>query len=400
MNIYQVSANEIKYETAKPATGTKISNEENNFRDILKNKSDKVNSDKGKTSSGKNKKQGKVKDNDLLTSNDNISVDNTPKNVDETPNITAVHLFSSEYLMPAQIQIENSSGTELVQNANIIVPVSNLGNNNVPQDLPIIQDAVVPDTESFGQSSLEGETALIENMQVNKTKTDGKNGQDLLNAVDVKKDNSVFAANYKSTQINEKLSEKLSEKPNLLSENDLPDETSSEAKALGSFVFNAKEDLVNIKVAEPYAEKSWEAAAEDIGEAVVQSVKNNKIEKLNISLNPKELGEIKVEFVMDNDKISVSLICSNEKTKSLLTENTDTLSRIIQSNLRQDTDVSVSYSEKSNQHESNSENYDGRGNNSHYKDDSQQNNRHEKDSDHDFLQKLRLGILDFEKIEV
>lgn len=399
MNVYQISGNEIRYEAAKSTSDTKASKGENDFRNILKNKSDKVNTDKGKTTRGKKSQDEKIKDNDLLTSDENISENKTSESTEEAKNVTVINLFSSDCLLAAQPMTDVQS--DKMQSANAIVSFVDSGSNNSAQNLVIAQNKTGSDTGFSAMSSLETETALGQDAQLNKTEADGKNNQNLLNTAEIKKEGDTVGAEYKLAPANEKGNEKLSEKQNLPDESDLTAGSKDKAvNMLDSFAFEAKTDLVHVKVAEPYTEKSWKTAAGEIGEAVVESIKDNKIEKLHISLNPKELGEIKVEFVMDHDKISVSLICSNEKTKSLLLENTETLSKLIQSNLSQDTDVNVVYSEKSNHQENGSENYDGRGNNSHYKEDSQHNSRQDKDSDHDFLQKLRLGILDFERIEV
>jgi flagellar hook-length control protein FliK len=166
--------------------------------------------------------------------------------------------------------------------------------------------------------------------------------------------------------------------------------------------FKQNEGFVTIKVAEPVTKNSWKSVAEQIGKAIVKSADGN-VEKVNITLNPKNLGKINVEFSVENNKVSVSLYCSDNRTKELLSDNMSSLSRIVQSNLGNDTVVNI-YGENNSVHsqgqEKSGENYDGSGNNGHYQGNSQQNERHREKTDSDFIQKLRLGILDTEIEEV
>lgn len=79
-------------------------------------------------------------------------------------------------------------------------------------------------------------------------------------------------------------------------------------------------------------DSSWKQVAEEIGNMIVEKI-DNEIQKVSIKLNPKDLGEINVEFSFDNGKISVALNCSNESTKTLLSANLDSLSKVVQSSL-------------------------------------------------------------------
>ncbi|WP_352400328.1 flagellar hook-length control protein FliK [Anaerotignum sp.] len=158
------------------------------------------------------------------------------------------------------------------------------------------------------------------------------------------------------------------------------------------------DNFVIIKVGEPSLDSSWKQVAEEIGNMIVEKV-NDVVQKVNITLNPKNLGEIDVEFFINKGKISVSLNCSNEGTKTLLASNLDSLSKIVQSSLMQDVNVNLNH-DKTNGQNTNSENFDGRGNNGHYQGDSQQRKKDQEQPNLDFVQKLRLGIEDANGAEV
>lgn len=157
------------------------------------------------------------------------------------------------------------------------------------------------------------------------------------------------------------------------------------------------DSVVMIKVGDPSLDTSWKQVAEEIGNMVVEKV-NNEIQKVSIKLNPKDLGEIAVEFAMKNGKISVSLNCSNESTRTLLATNLDSLSKVVQSSLMQEANVNISYDKAEGQN-TNRENFDGRGQGQ-YQGDSNNRNKEQEQADLDFAQKLRLGIENIEMMEV
>ena len=159
---------------------------------------------------------------------------------------------------------------------------------------------------------------------------------------------------------------------------------------------DVQEAKVTIKVGDTALKSSWEQVAKEIGDMVVEKV-NNEIQKISVKLNPKDLGEINVEFSMDNGKISVSLNCSNEGTKSLLALNLDTLSRVVQSSLMQETNVTINY-EKTDGQSPNNENFDGRGQGQ-YQGDENGRRKEQEQADLDFAQKLRLGIETLDDME-
>ncbi len=162
---------------------------------------------------------------------------------------------------------------------------------------------------------------------------------------------------------------------------------------------DAADDVIAIKVGEPSLISSWKQVAEEIGNMVVEKV-NNEVQKVNIKLTPKELGEINVEFLIDNGKISVSLSCSDEGTKALLATNLDSLSKVVQASLMQEVNVNLNNYDKAQEHNAGSENFDGSGNNGQNQEDSNHKRKEQEQPNLDFAQKLRLGIESLEGVEV
>ena len=158
------------------------------------------------------------------------------------------------------------------------------------------------------------------------------------------------------------------------------------------------DNMITIKVGEPSLNSSWKQAAEEIGNMIVEKI-NHEVQKVNITLNPKDLGEIDVEFFINKGKISVALNCSNEATKTLLATNIDSLSKVVQSSLMQDVSVSLNH-DKTDGQNTNSENFDGSGNNGHHQEDSQNKKKEQEQPNLDFVQRLRLGIDSIEGAEV
>lgn len=166
-----------------------------------------------------------------------------------------------------------------------------------------------------------------------------------------------------------------------------------------SNLLSTKDEMITIKVADPTDNKSWIPAIKELGDIVSNNIKNDKIQQFKISLNPKDLGKIDVDFIIKDNKISVSFSCSNESTRKIISENSGMLSKLIESNLGQDTTVNV-YSDKTLSQQNSRENFDGRGNNRYYRDESKKDENQDDHEDSDFIQKLRLGILQIENMEV
>ncbi|MGL4791687.1 MAG: flagellar hook-length control protein FliK, partial [Anaerotignaceae bacterium] len=157
---------------------------------------------------------------------------------------------------------------------------------------------------------------------------------------------------------------------------------------------NLNKDVVVIKVGDVAQPESQQMFAEDLSEAIISKI-NSNIEQFNITLNPKDLGKIDVNIVVRSGVITVSLLCDNDTTKKLLTENLSSLTRNIEINTGQQAVVNIE--KEDNSEALKYQDFDGRGNNSQQQ---QQERRNSEEKDvEDFIQKLKLGLVNFVEME-
>lgn len=169
---------------------------------------------------------------------------------------------------------------------------------------------------------------------------------------------------------------------------------SLEINSEAQIVTSPGKDVIVIKVADPVTESSGKELAEKLGDEIVVKLDSGANE-FQAVLNPKGLGEIAVKLSVEGGKVLVSMTCSSETTKALLQNNVSSLVKIVEGNMGQETVVNV-YNEK----DSGQENFDGHGNKGQYQGDSQHNQGNNDETETDFIQKLRLGILGMEMEEV
>lgn len=151
-----------------------------------------------------------------------------------------------------------------------------------------------------------------------------------------------------------------------------------------------KEETVQIKVGEgdtiePQSLKSQ--MAEKIQDMIIKATgKNNEFE---IQLAPEHLGKIVVKIAFKQGETSVSLLCSNPKTMSILAENARSISEIVQSNTNTHATINVQEENKSF--------YEEQGNHQQRGQENQQEKNHQNKQQNtsiDFIQQMRLGLVD------
>jgi len=133
------------------------------------------------------------------------------------------------------------------------------------------------------------------------------------------------------------------------------------------------------------AENTEELEAK-LSEQILRQIRGGKSE-LDIQLEPHNLGKIRIEISYEDNQISVSLMCTENKTLKLLSQTAGDLGAILESNLerpfqiqvdKQETDY-LNQQQDQNQRQEQREQHQGR---------QQEGNRE------DFIQKLRLGIFE------
>ncbi|MDD3569665.1 MAG: flagellar hook-length control protein FliK [Lachnospiraceae bacterium] len=173
--------------------------------------------------------------------------------------------------------------------------------------------------------------------------------------------------------------EKVYAKKDNLEVNSEPQITNSQAK-----------DVVVIKVADPVSSSTAKELTQKLGNEIIVKL-DSGANQFHAVLNPKGLGEIAVKLSVEGGKVLVSMACSNEATKTLLQNNVSSLVKIVEGGMGQETVVNI-YNEKN----SGQENFDGQGNRGQYQGNSQNNQGNSDEKETDFIQKLRLGIMEME----
>lgn len=139
------------------------------------------------------------------------------------------------------------------------------------------------------------------------------------------------------------------------------------------------------------AEDGIEQLADEIDKIVVNDVSANRIE---VTLTPENLGKLTVEITRgENGNLSIVLHTTSERAANILERHTVNLQNALTANNRSDVEVQVRPSEES---ERQFLNPDGQNEQNRQQQQQQHSRRQEQTSAQDFLQQLRLGLVDNE----
>lgn len=131
------------------------------------------------------------------------------------------------------------------------------------------------------------------------------------------------------------------------------------------------------------ADNSEELEAK-LSEQILRQIRGGKGE-LDIQLDPHNLGKIRIKISYEDNQISVSLMCTENKTLKLLSQAASDLGAILESNLERSFQIQVDKQETDylNQQQDQNQRQEQR---------EQHQGRQQEGNPEDFIQKLRLGI--------
>ncbi len=184
------------------------------------------------------------------------------------------------------------------------------------------------------------------------------------------------------------------------SEEPVEDEPADGAQAAQATPLFERVEATPVKVAQAThpipleAEDGVEQLGREIGGVLINSADANRIA---VTLTPENLGRITVEISRgENGVLSVVLHPSTERAANLLERHTGDLQNALMASTRSETQVQVRPAEESQQ-----QYLDPNGQNEQQRQQQQQQRqqRQETQSAQDFLQQLRLGLVDVEKSE-
>jgi len=172
------------------------------------------------------------------------------------------------------------------------------------------------------------------------------------------------------------------------------DETPDDAQAVQAAPLFERVDAPVVKVAEVSrpvpleAEDGVEQLGRELEGMIVNSADANRIE---VTLTPEHLGKLTVEVTRGTDgTLSVVLHTTSERAANLLEKGVDGLRQALAPSNRGDVEVQVRPSEESQQQFLNPDGQNGQ----EQRQQQQQGRRREQQNAQDFLQQLRLGLVD------
>lgn len=144
---------------------------------------------------------------------------------------------------------------------------------------------------------------------------------------------------------------------------------------------------VNVKVGDTILDAESNDFDGKLAEEIIFKTSKGTNE-FEVELSPKNLGKITIKVLFEDGHATVSMLCSNSKTLSLLNENASNIGAIIQNNTGSQTTVNIQ--EDKSLYEQQKQNSQG-GNQQQQNQENQKNNRNQ--NSEDFIQQLRLGIV-------
>jgi flagellar hook-length control protein FliK len=137
--------------------------------------------------------------------------------------------------------------------------------------------------------------------------------------------------------------------------------------------------------------ENQEVLEEKLSGLILKSAEENKAD-LDIQLEPRNLGKIRIKISCVDHQVSVSVLCSESRTLKLLSKSAGELGAVLESSLDRPVQIVV---DQQGEDYLNQQKGQNEGNQQHK---SGQENRKEK-SREDFIQKLRLGIFETAYLE-
>lgn len=151
-----------------------------------------------------------------------------------------------------------------------------------------------------------------------------------------------------------------------------------------------EDDMLNFKVGDTVKLADPKAAEEIADTILVRATENNK--EFEMQLNPEELGKVRIKMVFEEGKIHIAMTCDNQKAMDLLSATSSRLKELIEERTGSEVNVQVEQESETPYHEQ--EKQDGRENAQ--QEASHRQNGKEKVDSMDFIQQLRLGLVETE----
>lgn len=166
------------------------------------------------------------------------------------------------------------------------------------------------------------------------------------------------------------------------------EDKSGEAAALATKAEKPEVEPIRVKVGEVMHVQK-ETFPQKVAEKVDEIIISGKDNVFEVQLEPANLGKMMIKVAFEGDKVSVTLLCNSSKTAEMLSENAKNIGAIIEANTGTQTTIQVQEDKESYL---NQEKNPDQGNGQEEKQ-QQRNNKEQEAVSENFLQQMRLGIL-------
>lgn len=280
-------------------------------------------------------------------------------------------------------QTQNSVNTESVE-LNIL---SNQGQTIKNQDQNLQTKDLDKKPNSHSEIKLPKVEMTKENLNENlKLNTENKNTEvknqthesQILNKVTATEETGIEALELKMEKSNNPEEAKIAE--------------NQENQQISEVKIPQKEPVITVKVGDLQEAKPTEFLKQ-ISEKIL--IKNQGNSQYEIQLDPANLGKIKVKISFEEGCTTVSLICTNSKTMSILSNNASNLGAMLQDTSKTDIVINV---QKDESLINDSQKEDNKGQQGHNQKESNQNNKN--DSNEEFIDKMKMNLWEIENLRM
>ncbi len=246
------------------------------------------------------------------------------------------------------------------------------------QNVQTNEQTVAPQVQAE-TSTVELDQQVIEPEQQNKTNVNTESGQFVQNIE--KQTETVQTAN--AEQNGENAQDMMQGKTSQASEKPEAEQTNTEVEVQTPLFKNIESTPVKVGENTPVLDTKSPNMEQELKDIVTYNLKQSG-DKVEIQLNPGNLGKITIELVQKDGSMSVVMTAENSKTLSLLAQHAGGLETIMQERLAQPVQVYVEQQQPQQQFD------DSQRQNQQQQ--QQQNKQPGKDEQQNFIDQLRLGL--------
>lgn len=402
----------VQGNTAQPKSTGKRSEGNDAFKDLIqnsvnasqKNASDqKTQANQSNGSKDKNVTDGVKKEDAIVTkpeNGDEALDSDVLEGMEKQAELAAAALLAQNFVVPQEEAVVTEEQPKAVEVAAVEVPQEEV-KTPVKQAQTAVQEST-PELDAAKvqvvAESKQGQTVQVENTAVQKneqpvekadkavenapkTETNTTTEKQSIEDVTVPKETKAAANQTNQEDVEVKVvnaNEKTEEKPVVENKDILVDQGGKKPEVT---------DVVRVKVGDVVNVNEGNFA-KDVSDQIIVKLPEKQGE-FEIQLAPKDLGKITIKLAFEAGQAIVTMSCSNPKTMNLLAETAQQIGMIVENNTGQKTVVEVQDDKNLYQQQDENNSSNGRQHG-----ESQKEGRKDREDTIDFIQQMRLGLID------